>query len=727
MFRLRRLINFGSPSPIKVLTLGLLLSAILLPVLGFVMWSTYESLAKISEHALNLQRGARTVKHLNEVLTMHARLAAATGDPKWEKEYREVEPGLDSALLRIAMLAREEYEKNYAAQTKLAYTKLIEMESLGLALVRKGRQKEAAEILFSEEYDRQKALYSQGITNMVAAVETRVAQETNSFRRRIRHAGFLMVTGLAVLLVAWLGVAWIVRRYINLRRQGEEALAAEKERLAVTLRSIGDGVITTNVDGRVELMNRVAEELTGWRQEEAIGKELDEIFVIINEGARDQAQSPVEEVLKLGGSYGLTNGAILISRDGSERMIAANGAPIRDRTSKIAGMALVFRDVTEQQHMAKEVLKAQKLESVGILAGGIAHDFNNILTAILGNLSLAKMHAGPQSKVFERLTQAERASIRARDLTQQLLTFSKGGMPIKKTAPIQVLLQEWVSFALRGSNVKSEFEIQDDLRDVEIDQGQVSHAIHNLVINADQAMPNGGRIKVSAENYAETRATGAHLAPGNYVKISVADEGVGIAPEHLPKIFDPYFTTKAKGSGLGLATSYTTIKKHGGHIEVESEVGCGATFSLFLPASDNRAQPSRRIVEVVQNGSGRILVMDDEDSIRDVASEMLTNLGYEVSTSKDGSEALTLFKKFLDLGEPFDAVIMDLTIPGGMGGREAIGKLREIDPEIKAIVSSGYCNDPIMGDFRQYGFAGVLAKPYDEREVEQLLHSLMRQ
>ena len=229
MFRLRQLVTFRYPGPIKVLTLGLVLSAILLPILGFVMWSTYESLAKMSEHSLNLQRGARTVAHRNELLTMHARLAAATGDPKWERQYRRIEPELDSALLRVAMLAREEYEKNYASQTKLAYTKLIEMESLGLALVRKGRQKETAEILFSEEYDRQKALYSQGVTKMIQAVETRIATETNSFRQRIRHTGFLMVTGLAILLAAWLGIAWIVRRYINLRRQSEEALAAEKE------------------------------------------------------------------------------------------------------------------------------------------------------------------------------------------------------------------------------------------------------------------------------------------------------------------------------------------------------------------------------------------------------------------------------------------------------------------------------------------------------------------
>ncbi len=725
MFRLRQLIAFKYPSPMRVLTLGLLLSVILLPVLGSIMWSMYESLARIATNELNLQRVVGTVAHLNEVLTMHARLAAATGDSQWEQQYRKVEPELDGAILEVAMLAREAYEKNYAAQTKLAYTKLIEMESLAFALVRNGRNKEASELLFGEEYDAQKGLYSHGIMKMTEAVQTRTAQETNSFRQRIRHAGFLMASSLVILLAAWLIVSWIVRRHIILRRLAQAELAAEKERLAVTLRSIGDGVITTDTVGRVESMNRVAEELTGWHQREAMGKSLDEVFVIINEKTRAKAENPVKKVLKSGRVCGLANHTILISKDGIERAIADSGAPIRDKKSNIIGMVLVFRDVTEQQYMLKESLKAEKLESVGILAGGIAHDFNNILTAVMGNLSLAKMDAGAQSRIFERLSEAERASMRARDLTQQLLTFSKGGAPVKKIAPISVLLQEWVDFALRGSNVKSEFRIQNDLWDVEIDEGQVSQVVHNLIINADQAMPKGGWINVSAANRVEVEGKGATLAPGKYVCISVTDEGVGVAPEHLQKIFDPYFTTKETGSGLGLATSYATIKMHGGHIMVDSKVGVGTTFSIFLPASGIRAQPTSGTSHVIQNGVGRILVMDDEPLIRDVASQMLTSLGYEVSTSRDGSEAITLFRKSRDLGEPFDAIIMDLTIPGGMGGKEAVRKLRDVDPEIKVIVSSGYCNDPIMGDFREYGFAGVLAKPYSAREMNELLHTLM--
>lgn len=709
----------------KVLTLGLALSVILLPFLGSVVWSMYQSLSRIATNELNLQRIVGTVAHLNEVLTMYARLAAATGDQRWEQHYQKVEPELDSAIVAVAMLAREEYEGNYAAQTKLAYTKLIEMESLAFALVRQGRQKEASELLFGEQYDTQKALYSQGIMKLTEAVDTRVAQEIASFRKRIWHTGFLEITSLMILLAAWLGVSLVVKRHVGLRRKAEEALAAEKEQLTVTLRSIGDGVITTDTLGRVVLMNRVAEDLTGWRQAESIGRALDEVFVIINEKTRKRALNPVDRVLQSGSICGLANHTVLISKDGVERIIADSGAPIRDKHSNIIGVVLVFRDITEQQHMLKEVLKAEKLESVGILAGGIAHDFNNILTAVLGNLSLAKMGADPESQMFKRLYEAEMASIRARELTQQLLTFSKGGVPIKKTAPVQELLQEWVQFALRGSNVKSEFRIQNDLWHVEIDEGQVSQVIHNLVINADQAMPNGGRIQVSGENCTEIDGKALPLPPGKYVKISLTDEGVGVSPEHLEKIFDPYFTTKQTGSGLGLATSYATMRRHGGHITVDSELGPGATFSIYLPASENRAQPQRQTSYLIPEGRGRILVMDDEPSIRDVASQMLMSLGYEVRTSKDGSEAINLYRSSQEGGEPFDAVIMDLTVPGGMGGKEAIRKLRDLDPEIKAIVSSGYCNDPIMGDFREYGFAGVLAKPYSATEMNETLRALI--
>ncbi|HXG65532.1 MAG TPA: PAS domain S-box protein, partial [Blastocatellia bacterium] len=341
------------------------------------------------------------------------------------------------------------------------------------------------------------------------------------------------------------------------RKRAEAALAAEKERLAVTLRSIGDGVIATDTDGKIVLLNRVAERLTGWPQAEAVGKRLDEVFCVRDEKTRDRCENIAETVIRTGGVTGLTGNPLLIARDGAERIIADSGAPIRDKDSRIIGVVLAFRDVTEQRKMEAELLKAGKLESLGVLAGGIAHDFNNILTTILGNISLVKASAAPGDETYERLSDAERASLRARDLTRQLLTFSRGGAPIRSAASVADLLEEAASFAITGSNVRCEFDLAEDLWPVDVDAGQISQVIHNLTLNAQQAMPEGGVIRIKAENVAI--GTGGEnmslpLPPGRYVKITVRDTGIGIPEEHLDKIFDPYFTTKQTGSGLGLAT-----------------------------------------------------------------------------------------------------------------------------------------------------------------------------
>jgi len=725
MRQLAHLMASKFTNPMSVLTMGLAMSVVMLPIIGSIVWSMYDSVTKMGTRDLSLQRLVGQVAHLNELLTMYARLASATGDPEWESRYRTVEPQLDNSILGIATAAREEYERNYAAQTKLAYTRLIEMEAVALALVRKGRPTEASGLLFSREYENQKALYSQGISKMTGAVENRIAAELESFRKRIWFTGFLAIASLVILLGAWLGVSLVIKRHLALRKKAEADLAEEKERLAVTLRSIGDGVITTDILGRVNLVNRMAEVLTGWRQQEAVGRQLCEVMATIDQKTRKPVPDLIATVLNTGAIGGPPQGAIVISRDGPERIIAYNGAPIRDRQSNVVGAVLVFRDITEQQHMLNEVLKAEKLESVGILAGGIAHDFNNILTAVAGNISLARMTAGNQDKVLKRLSDAEKAVSRARDLTQQLLTFSRGGAPVKKTTSIKELLSDWAGFALRGSNVKCVFRIPDDLWHAEIDQGQISQVFHNLIINADQAMPDGGRIYVSGENYVEKGENSSALDRGHYVKISVRDEGVGVAPDHLQRIFDPYFTTKETGSGLGLATSYSTIKRHGGHIAVQSKVGLGTTFDVFLPASESRVATIPLVSDMPKKGRGKILLMDDESMIRDLGSEMLRRLGYQVFTTRDGLEAITVYKKSKDCGEPFDAVIMDLTIPGGMGGKEALKELLDVDPGIKAIVSSGYSNDPIMGDFKKFGFAGVLSKPYSVKEMSDVLHTVV--
>jgi PAS domain S-box-containing protein len=504
------------------------------------------------------------------------------------------------------------------------------------------------------------------------------------------------------------------------RKRVEESLAAEKEQLSVTLRSIGDGVITTDTNGTIVLMNEVAETLTGYTLKEARGKVLHTVFHIINEKTRELCENPVERVLREGNVIGLANDTVLIAKNGVERVLADSGAPIRNKNNCIIGVVLVFRDITEKRRLEQELLRTQKLESLGILAGGIAHDFNNILTAILGNANLAKMYT-KEVNIVEKLIKIEKASLQAKDLTQQLLTFSKGGAPVKKTTDIAELIKDTTSFALRGSNMRYTFVMPDTLWPVEIDAGQISQVINNIVMNADQAMPGGGVIQVHAENVQGT--DDLPLKGGNYVKVSITDQGVGIPKKYLSNIFDPYFTTKQKGSGLGLSTCYSIIKNHEGLIEVESTVGVGTTFHVYLPASQKTTEEKEKKRGLIK-GEGRVLLMDDEAFVLETASEGLQYLGYTVVTATDGKKAIDLYKK-AQKTNPFDVVIMDLTVPGGMGGKETIKMLREIDPSVKAVVASGYSTDPIMSHYREYGFDSVVVKPYTIADLSRALQEVM--
>jgi len=512
---------------------------------------------------------------------------------------------------------------------------------------------------------------------------------------------------------------------ITERKLAEEALADERESLAVTLRSIGDGVIVTDKKGKVTLLNKIAEKLTGWERKQAVGKHLGEVFHIIGGETKSCCENPLDKVLETGNIVNLSTNTVLLSADGNRKALAGSTAPIRDRKSNIIGLVLVFRDITDSKKIEEELQKAQKLESIGVLAGGIAHDFNNILVAILGNISIAKIYAKPGDNVFERLQEAEKASLRAKDLTQQLLTFSKGGDPIKKAASISEVIKDTVSFILSGSYVGCEFDMTEDVWTVDVDKGQISQVIHNLVINATQAMPEGGRIFITAENKKVDRNTNLPLSPGDYVEISIKDQGIGITKNHLSKVFDPYFSTKQKGSGIGLASAYSIVKRHDGYLGVESEIGVGTTFHIYLHASKKKFEKIKETDTSIPSGHGKILLMDDDDIILEVGGNMLEVLGYDVIFARNGDEAIKIYENHKEKGTPFDVVIMDLTIPGGMGGKETIKILKKVNPEVKAIVSSGYSTDPIMANYKEYGFMGVIAKPYEITGIGEILHRVL--
>ncbi len=389
---------------------------------------------------------------------------------------------------------------------------------------------------------------------------------------------------------------------------------------------------------------------------------------------------------------------------------------------------IVAYDLTKRKKMDEEIFKANKLEAIGMLAGGIAHDFNNFLATLLGNVSLARLYKDDPEKIMLKLENMVAAILRAKDLTHQLSTFSKGGAPVKEVVSINRILVESTTFALSGSNVRYKLSISDNLYTVEIDEGQISQVLYNIIINAVQAMPDGGTIWVSAENTvfkAEEKERLLPLQEGKYVRISIQDEGTGIPEKLLQKIFDPFFTTKPKGSGLGLATSYSIIKNHNGYLEAKSKMGVGTTFFIYLPASNQPDHPNIN-KENILYGAGKILVMDDEEDVRKIIGEMLSLLGYKVHFAKDGAEAMRKYFRAGKTSHPFDLVLMDLTIPGGMGGKQTIKKMLKKDPAIKAVVSSGYSDDPVMSDFKKYGFKGVIKKPFKIEELSKVIDEAIK-
>jgi len=505
---------------------------------------------------------------------------------------------------------------------------------------------------------------------------------------------------------------------ITEQKQADLTLRSSEKRYRELIESLGEGIIVIDQSQTIILANPAATRIFGAETGELVGKSILEFL-----DPENQAKMPV---LHKGKKFEkLYNQEIdIIQPGGHHRLLQFTFTQEPGTAEFSAGILAIFRDITDLRRMEMDMLKATKLESVGILAGGIAHDFNNILTIILGNISLCKLASKADASILKWLDKAENAGFRAKDLTQQLLTFSKGGAPVKKLASIEDVLKESVNFSLTGSNVKCQLTIKDVLWPMEFDEGQISQCINNLIINAVQAMPNGGTIQIKVQNTIMPLDNNLSLNEGKYIKITVEDQGIGIPEENLVKIFDPYFTTKSTGSGLGLASVYSIIKKHNGTITVKSTVGVGTRFDLYLPATEKVITKETELSDAIPYGTGHVLVMDDEEGIREIAKTIISGLGYTVSLAKDGSEAIKIYADALKQGKPIQVVVLDLTVPGGMGGKETISKLIKLDPAVKAIVVSGYNNDPIIAEYQRYGFSDVISKPFKTKHLANALHRI---
>jgi PAS domain S-box-containing protein len=503
------------------------------------------------------------------------------------------------------------------------------------------------------------------------------------------------------------------------RRLYEETKKAE-ELYRSLLNSSADAIVIYDMEGNAQYVSPSFTRTFGWTLEELRGRRIP----YVPDSEREASMALIRELMRVGASRGDFE-TRRRTKDGRILHVSISASRYHDHEGNPAGMLAILRDITERKRTEQEMMKVEKLESIGALAGGIAHDFNNLLTAILGNVSLAMVTLKSEGKSFELLAEAEKACLRARSLTQQLLAFAKGGAPITKVVSVRDLLGDSCKLPLTGTNVLCALSIPSDIWAVDVDPAQVGQVVGNLVLNARQAMPDGGTVTVKAENLVCNNDNGLGLSEGKYVKISVEDQGVGIPRKDLPRIFEPYFTTKPGGSGLGLATCYTILGNHDGAISVESTEGKGTVFRIFLPASSDPAEEEHRSRADLVAGKGRVLLMDDEDAVRKLGGELLGMLGYDFELARDGRECIDLYVRAKEASEPFDVVILDLTVRGGMGGLEAMRRLLEIDAGIKAIVSSGYSDDPVMANHREIGFRGVIPKPYQPSDLSRILNSVI--
>ena len=499
----------------------------------------------------------------------------------------------------------------------------------------------------------------------------------------------------------------------------EKRLETEEHNFLKLAMNAGDAIFVVDDKGAVVFANQKASDLTERPKDDLLRSHISELITPVDPAMAENdnwffSETPVDME------------AALAVKGGDKVRIEINGT--RTLWEEQSAFLILVRDVTLLKRIEEEKRKveqyldqAKKLQAVGVLAGGIAHEFSNILSVITGYITMAKMDLSHDATLSGYLSKAEEASFKAALLTKRLLTFSEGGDPVKAEVSLPEVVREACAFSLRNAKSLCEFHVGEHIRTGNVDREQIDQAVHTIVINADQAMPEGGVIRVQIENVTVGSDSAFPVNPGNYVKIAFQDHGEGIPEAVLPDIFNPFFSTKPGASGLGLTTAYSIVKKHGGHITAESREGSGAEFVVYLPAleqaEDKSAEFSRR--------KRKILFMDDEKEIRILLGKMLKRMGYEYKEASEGEEAVSLFKQARDIEEPFDAVILDLMIPDGLGGKETIEILREIDPGVKAVVAGGYSNDPIMCDFRTFGFGAAIKKPITFDEMETKIRDIL--
>ncbi|MFT5086983.1 MAG: PAS domain S-box-containing protein [Planctomycetota bacterium] len=507
------------------------------------------------------------------------------------------------------------------------------------------------------------------------------------------------------------------------RQQVETDLIDSREQIRTIIDTVVDPIITINDRGVIESANSSLVKVFGYRPEEVLGQN---VKILMPEPYRNEYDGYLNRYLNTNEKQIIDVGSEVMGRrkDGTvfPMDLAVNEVHFKGRTLFIG----IVRDITERKRMQEQVRKAQNLESLGILAGGIAHDFNNMLTGVIGNFALLELVLDKGSDAYKMAENGKRAADQSKDLAKQLLTFAKGGAPIKEAVSIAEVIREAAEFAMEHASV--EYHVAEPLSPVHADREQIRRVIQNLVSNAEQAMPKGGTLIISAKNVELADQDPLPLAAGHYVKVAVEDPGIGMSEEIMAKVFDPYYTTKQINRGLGLSIVYSIVKRHSGHIEVRSQKDMGTTFEFYLPSLQKRTPYSVATKQVPEGtrAVGRILLMDDEEMIHKAMGMMLTVMGHEVESAYDGAEALQCYQTGLEKDQPFDLVIMDLAVPGGMGGKEAIGKLHEMDPQAVALVSSGYANDPVMAQYAEYGFAGKIAKPVGVEELAAAVQGVLQ-